>query len=232
VGRRAPFHIRLEVDPALAAAVRLGVLAAAPVRVGPPHAQLDRAIDAWARSARSAHAGRAPAEIRDLAPARALYRVFGVDPTRTRPSSEALLRRVLGEKPLPRILDAVDLSNLLALRFLLPIGLYDADAIRGSVRLCRAGTDAEYEGVRKRRVRLAGRPALADANGPFGNPTADSARTAVTVVTRRLWMVIFAPATLPRAVMESNLEIAADSVRTHLSEPATGIATEIVDAGA
>jgi len=158
--------------------------------------------------------------------------VFGVDPTRTRPSSEALLRRVLGEKPLPRILDAVDLSNLLALRFLLPIGLYDADAIRGSVRLCRAGTDAEYEGVRKRRVRLAGRPALADANGPFGNPTADSARTAVTVVTRRLWMVIFAPATLPRAVMESNLEIAADSVRTHLSEPATGIATEIVDAGA
>src|SRR5207247_2419780 len=43
--------------------------------------------------------------------ARKLYRKFGTDPTRTRPSSEALLRRVKKGEPLPRINSLVDVAN-------------------------------------------------------------------------------------------------------------------------
>jgi DNA/RNA-binding domain of Phe-tRNA-synthetase-like protein len=207
--------------------VRLGTLVAAPVRVGPPTPALDREIEACARELVAVHAGRAPSDIPALAPARELYRTFGVDPTRTRPSSEALLRRVLAGKPLPRISDAVDLGNLLALRFLLPIGLYDADAIAGDVRLARGGPGTEYAGARKERVHLDGRPALFDDLGPFGNPTADSARTAVRTETRRLWMVVFAPASVPRDVMQRDLDRAEHAFRRHLSEPTTEIVTGI-----
>jgi DNA/RNA-binding domain of Phe-tRNA-synthetase-like protein len=222
--------LRIELDPEFRSSVRLGVVEASPVRVGPPTEALDREMEAQASALRDTHAGRAPGEIAELAPARKLYRTFGVDPTRTRPSSEALLRRALTGKPLPRILDAVDLSNLLALRFLVPIGLYDADAIRGTARLRRGDASAEYEGVRKDRVRLGGRPALFDELGPFGNPTADSARTAVHATTRRLALVIFTPADLARSTLAGHLRTAADAVRRHLGEARTEVAIEIAGA--
>ena len=54
----------------------------------------------------------------------------------------------------------------------------------------------EYAGIRKDAVHLAGRLTLADAAGPFGNPTSDSARTMVTTATTRALVVVFAPAGL------------------------------------
>ena len=51
-----------------------------------------------------------------------------------------------------------------------------------------------YEGIRKDRVNVSGRLTLADASGPFGNPTSDSARTMVTVETTSVLFVIYAPA--------------------------------------
>ncbi len=165
---------------------------------GPSSTELEREIERTCASMRERHAGRKPSEIAELAPARTLYKSFGIDPTRTRPSSESLLRRVLKGESLPRISSAVDLSNLLALRFLLPIGLYDTAAIAGRVVL-RAGTPGEsYAGIRKSEVHLAGRPVLADETGPFGNPTSDSARTCVTTSTSALLLVVFAPTTLER----------------------------------
>jgi len=97
----------------------------------------------------SAHAGQSPGAIPGLAAARELYRAFGIDPTHTRPSSEALLRRVLQGKGLPRILNAVDLCNLCSLRFLLPIGLYDAASVAPPVALRRGRPGETYAGIRK-----------------------------------------------------------------------------------
>ena len=136
-----------------------------------------------------------------------------------------LLRRVLQGKALPRILSAVDLSNLLSLRFLLPLGLYDADKIEGAVTLRRGKAGESYPGIRKEEVHLEGRPVLADEEGPFGNPTSDSLRTCVTAATRSLWMVIFAPASSPRAPLEGYVRHARDTCARHLAPPGTNVAT-------
>jgi DNA/RNA-binding domain of Phe-tRNA-synthetase-like protein len=71
--------------------------------------------------------------------------------------------------------------------------LYDRERISGAVEL-RLGRDGEeYAGIRKEVVHLAGRLTLADAEGAFGNPTSDSARTMVTLQTRQALFVVFTP---------------------------------------
>ena len=131
-----------------------------------------------------------PAEI---AAVRAMYKRVGLDPTKTRPSSEALLRRVRKGDALPRINSLVDVCNWCSLEFQLPYGLYDAAQVEGDIEL-RLGREGEsYPGIRKDDVHVAGRLTLADARGPFGNPTSDSARTMVTTQTVSAVVVIFAP---------------------------------------
>jgi DNA/RNA-binding domain of Phe-tRNA-synthetase-like protein len=121
-----------------------------------------------------------------------MYKRVGIDPTKTRPSSEALLRRVRKGDPLPRINSMVDVCNWCSFEFQLPYGLYDAARIQGDVTL-RIGRDGEsYAGIRKDDVHVGGRIALVDAAGPFGNPTSDSARTMVTTATTRGLLVVFA----------------------------------------
>jgi DNA/RNA-binding domain of Phe-tRNA-synthetase-like protein len=112
-----------------------------------------------------------------------MYKRVGLDPTKTRPSSEALLRRVRKGDHLPRINSMVDVCNWCSLEFQLPYGLYDAANIDGDVELRIGRTGESYPGIRKDDVRVEGRIALADRVGPFGNPTSDSARTMVTTAT-------------------------------------------------
>jgi DNA/RNA-binding domain of Phe-tRNA-synthetase-like protein len=201
----------------VASRVRVGLVAASPVdvrRAGPE--LLDEQRRAVALAVERYGSG-GPASSEALRPARELYRAFGIDPTRTRPSSEALLRRVLKGEPLPRINSAVDVCNVLSVSFLLPIGLYDAGAIEGPVELRVGGEGESYVGIGKPEVHLAGRPVLADRRGAFGNPTSDSARTSVDTATTSLWMVVFGPASLPRAAMARNVEAARTAIELHLS---------------
>jgi DNA/RNA-binding domain of Phe-tRNA-synthetase-like protein len=221
-------HLAPEVRPML----RLGILVADPVSVGPSSEQLGEELEGVARSLRAAYAGAAPSEIPPLAPARELYRSFGVDPTRTRPSSEALVRRALQGRPLPRLLNAVDVSNLCSMAFFLPIGLYDAGKLRGAITVRRGLPGESYPGIRKGEVHLEGRPVLADRDGPFGNPTSDSLRAAVAETTRSLLMVVFAPAGYPTARLESHLGFARERMERYLggSHGTPAIATAILPA--
>ena len=143
---------------------------------------------------------------------RNLYRRFGIDPTKTRPSSEALLRRVRRGQPWPAINSLVDVCNACSLAAQLPFGLYDAARIAGDIVLRRGCPGEEYEGIRKAMVHLAGRPALFDDVGPFGNPTSDSARTMVTTRTARALVVVFAP-----------LEIGRDAISDVLTQTAARV---------
>jgi DNA/RNA-binding domain of Phe-tRNA-synthetase-like protein len=155
-------------------------------------ARLDRTLTEAEAAARG-HAGFGgqPDEVRTM------YKRIGLDPTKTRPSSEALLRRVRKGQPLPRINSMVDVCNWCSLEFQLPYGLYDAAHIEGGVVELRLGRDGEsYAGIRKDEVHVAGRITLADARGPFGNPTSDSARTMVTTATTRALVVVFAPSSV------------------------------------
>ncbi len=130
----------------------------------------------------------------EIAAVRTMYKRVGIDPTKTRPSSEALLRRVRKGDTLPRINSMVDVCNWCSLEFQLPYGLYDLAHVEGDAIAMRLGREGEpYAGIRKDEVHVAGRICMADARGPFGNPTSDSARTMVTAATQRALLVVFAP---------------------------------------
>jgi DNA/RNA-binding domain of Phe-tRNA-synthetase-like protein len=143
-----------------------------------------------ARATQAARSG----DTGNVARARALYRRFGIDPTRVRPSSEALLRRLKKGEPLPRINSLVDVANALSIQLQVPVGLYDLGKVRGDELVVRLGVEDEgYTGIGKERVNLAGRICIADADGPCGNPTADSARTMITTDTERAAWIYFLP---------------------------------------
>ncbi len=207
---------RIEIAPDIAALVEVGVVEAAPVSVGAASPGLRKEIDELCARLSAAHAGKAPAEIEGLAAARALYRGFGMDPTSTRPSSEALLRRIVQGKPFPAVNSAVDVCNLCSVSFLLPIGLYDAGRIRGEIVLRRGVSGESYPGIRKDAVNVSGRPTLADQEGPFGNPSSDSLRTSVSDATAAIVMVIFAPAEYEKARLHAHEAFARAAIERHL----------------
>jgi DNA/RNA-binding domain of Phe-tRNA-synthetase-like protein len=173
-------------DPALASIVRPAVL----WFEGATVVERDHRMDAPLAAAEAAVRINPPIETTAV---RTMYKRVGIDPTKTRPSSEALLRRVRKGDTLPRINSMVDVCNWCSFEFQLPYGLYDAAQIQGDVTL-RIGREGEsYPGIRKDAVHVGGRIALVDAVGPFGNPTSDSARTMVTTATTRALLVVFAP---------------------------------------
>jgi DNA/RNA-binding domain of Phe-tRNA-synthetase-like protein len=180
-------QVLLAID--LAPIVAPGVLTFDDVRVLARDERMDPAIaetEARVRAAADLNA--------DIGQVRTMYKRLGIDPTKVRPSSEALLRRVRKGDPLPRINSIVDISNWSSLETQLPFGLYDLDHIEGTSVTVRVGMEGEgYEGIRKDRVNVDGRLTLADATGAFGNPTSDSARTMVTVDATRVMFVIFCP---------------------------------------
>jgi DNA/RNA-binding domain of Phe-tRNA-synthetase-like protein len=129
---------------------------------------------------------------------RTIFHQTGVDPTRYRPSSEALLRRVLKGKGLYFINSVVDVVNYFSLKMLLPMGVFDADCLKPPFEF-RAGRDGEtYQGVGRDVLNLSGFPLLADSEGPFGSAVSDSVRTRVTAsTTRLLWVTFVAPGVSP-----------------------------------
>ena len=188
-----PEGVQMAVDESLLGTLALGLLEAENVQLDTLPTTFEEERDRTVQRLIGSYAGRQPTDIPGVAEARSLFHKLDLDPTKTRPSSEALLRRVLQGKGLPRVNPAVDVCNLCSLEHQIPLGLYDRDQIRGNVRV-RVGRDSEgYPGIRKQRVNLSGRLLLSDEDGAFGAPTSDSLRTAVTGETRNLVVVLFCP---------------------------------------
>ena len=145
-----------------------------------------------ARTTQAARSG----SVGDPARARALYRKFGLDPTKVRPSSEALLRRLKKGDAMPRVNSLVDVANAMSIQLQVPVGLYDLDKAVGDALTIRLGRDGEsYTGIRKDLVNVAGRLCVADAAGACGNPSSDSERTMITMATERAAWIYFLPVT-------------------------------------
>jgi DNA/RNA-binding domain of Phe-tRNA-synthetase-like protein len=133
---------------------------------------------------------RAVLEAPAILATRAGYKALGKDPARYRGSAEALLRRLLAAKGMPRINNVVDVINLVSVESRLPIGLYDLARVEGAIEF-RAGRAGEtYKGIGKYDLNLQGLPLFADAKGPHGSPTSDSERTMVTANTKQVLAII------------------------------------------
>lgn len=203
--------LEISIDATLAGKARLGVLVLEDVRVREGDPALVAEVDGYCEELRARYGGGKSAEIPGAEDARTLYKALGLDPTKTRPSSEALARRALKGEALYRINTLVDALNLCSLRAQLPFGLYDLERVEGSVVLRKGRAGESYEGIRKAAVNVEDRPTLADARGAFGNPTSDSARTCITLAARRVLVTIYAPAGYASARLERVLD---DTERT------------------
>lgn len=128
-----------------------------------------------------------------VAELRRLFRAAGTDPTRYRPSSEALLRRLLKGSELPAINPLVDLNNCLSAELPAPCCVMDVGALEPPYAL-RAGQEGESYESFKGPFRLEGRPLLVDGRGPCDAPITGSERVKVTEETERAWLVVYLPA--------------------------------------
>ena len=127
-----------------------------------------------------------------IAGVRAAFKAIGKDPSRYRPSSEALTRRVLSGKGLYSVNNVVDCGNLVSLMTGVPVGCYDAAWLKGDTVALRVGQPGEtYEGIGRGDINLECLPVLADEEGAFGTPFSDSARTAVTEKTHDLKFILY-----------------------------------------
>jgi len=199
-------ELDFSLDPALVGRLRVGLLTIDGVAVREADSALHAAVDAECASLRARYGEGKSSEVPGTADARTLYKALGIDPTKTRPSNEALLRRALKGESLYRINTLVDALNLVSLREQLPFGLYDLDRVRPPVTLRFGASGEAYEGIRKGPVHVEGRPVLVDAEGPFGNPTSDSLRTSITLATTRCLVVAYAPAGCSSARLDGVLD--------------------------
>jgi DNA/RNA-binding domain of Phe-tRNA-synthetase-like protein len=207
--------LSLKVEESLRGVLALGLLEAESLRSGPLPPEFETERERLTARLATHYSGKQPADIPGVSETRALFHQLDIDPTKTRPSSEALLRRVLQGKGLPRVNPAVDVCNLCSLEHQLPFGLYDRDQVRGAIHV-RVGREGEgYGGIRKQRVNLSGRLLLADDDGPFGAPTSDSSRTSVTAETHNLLVVVFCPLDRAGQHLSTALEHVSELITRH-----------------
>jgi DNA/RNA-binding domain of Phe-tRNA-synthetase-like protein len=123
---------------------------------------------------------------------RKLFRAAGCDPTRYRPSSESLLRRVLKGEELPALHPLVDINNCLSVELAVPCCVMHEGSFTPPLVL-RAGREGEgYESLRGP-FNLAGKPVLADASGPLDTPITGNEKVKVIPETKIAWLVAYLP---------------------------------------
>ncbi len=128
-----------------------------------------------------------------IAGLRRLFKAAGCDPTRYRPSSEALLRRLLKGEAMPVISPLVDLNNCLSASLAVPCCVMAEETVSPPY-VFRAGQPGErYESLRGP-FNLEGKPLLVDAHGPCDVPITGNTRVKVTPETKRAWLVAYLPA--------------------------------------
>lgn len=169
----------------------LGILHYSGASVSDSPKMLQGRINYFVEGLRLEHDVSKLTEIEGIREWRAAFKQAGIDPSRYRPSSEALLRRLLQGNAFFWINSAVDINNFFSVHHALPFGIYDQDQLVGDVVFRIGRADDIYEGLNGREVNMEGKLLLADENGAFGSPIVDSKRTSVTESSRNLMQVIF-----------------------------------------
>ncbi len=169
----------------------VGCAVLADIRNTETNAELWQEIDAFIADYRSLYTIDSIKEMPSIEATRTAYRRCGKDPSRYRPSGEALVRRTLQGKDLYRVSTVVDLINLASIAYGYSIGGFDADRIQGDTLTLGIGREGEpYEGIGRGPLNIAGLPVFRDAIGGIGTPTSDHERTKLTLESRRLLAIV------------------------------------------
>ena len=154
-------------------------------------AKLWKEIDLSVSQCREQYTTESLKQIPSIEATRATYRKLGKDPSRYRPSGEALVRRVLQGKDLYQINTAVDLINLASIEYGYSIGGFDYSKIEGdTLRLGVGKKDEPYEGIGRGMLNIEGLPVYRDNIGGIGTPTSDHERTSLSLDTTLLLAIV------------------------------------------
>ncbi len=204
--------------------VKLGTVEADALRVAPADEALAREMHEVCERLRSKLTVEQVAGLDSIRAVRGMFRAWGVDPSKYRPSSEALLRRVAQGKGLYRLSNVVDIVNLCSVETGWPYGCYDAGKLAPPITLRHGQPGETYERIGRAMWHLHGHPVLADQQGPFGSPMSDSTRTMITEETQSLLLTVFAPLESSNEKLQGALERFASLLSRHASAQATRVA--------
>ncbi|MFH1394141.1 MAG: phenylalanine--tRNA ligase beta subunit-related protein [Candidatus Micrarchaeota archaeon] len=137
---------------------------------------------------------------------RKLFSTVGLDPTKDRASSEALIRRIVSGKGIERINTVVDTNNVISMTTGYPCGVYDAANVKGIIRLHIGKEGGKYIGIGGKDMSTDDRLLTKDDISIFGGPTADSMRTAIHAGTSRVLMLIYSPPGVPEKMLRDTME--------------------------
>ncbi|MCA1321394.1 hypothetical protein LC085_15930 [Bacillus tianshenii] len=122
---------------------------------------------------------------------RSVFKHTGTDPSRYRPSVEALYRRIKKGQFLDPFNSAVDLNNFFSLKYEIPLGIYDSTKIDGDIYFTIGKEESSYEGLNGREINLKNMIHTKDTSGSFGSPFVDSKRTAISESTTSAVHIIY-----------------------------------------
>jgi DNA/RNA-binding domain of Phe-tRNA-synthetase-like protein len=164
---------------------------------------------------------------------RDFYWKLGIDPTKTRPSGEALLRRVLHGDELPRISAVVDAYNLASTKTILPISGFDVDLLNQPfhVRFAKNGETFTGIGMDKPITLTEQMLVLADQKQVlYIYPYRDTDLTKITMRTRNAMIIVYGVPGIDEQVLKEAAETTLDYIRL-VSQGKTGT-TKVFSASA
>jgi DNA/RNA-binding domain of Phe-tRNA-synthetase-like protein len=127
---------------------------------------------------------------------RTMFKQFGTDPSKYRPSVEALYRRVKKGNVLMTDNSAIDINNFFSMQYEIPLGIYNMDAIESPISITIGDSSSQYDALNGRVVNMEGKLVTSDRRGPFGSPIVDSKRTMITTDTTRALHIIYFTASI------------------------------------
>ena len=164
---------------------------------------------------------------------RDFYWKLGIDPTKTRPSGEALLRRLLHGDELPRISAVVDAYNLASTKTILPISGFDVDLLNQPfhVRFAKNGETFTGIGMDKPITLTEQMLVLADQKQVLCiYPYRDTDLTKITMQTRNAMIIVYGVPGIDEQVLKEAAETTLDYIRL-VSQGKTGT-TKVFSASA
>jgi DNA/RNA-binding domain of Phe-tRNA-synthetase-like protein len=138
-----------------------------------------------------------------------------VDPTKTRPAAEALIRRVLGGRPLPRINTVVDAYNLSSMITLIALAAFDTDRINGNMIMRFADKDEEFLGIGmgKPMILAGGEVLIADESRLLAiYPHRDADYSKITIQTKNIVIISCGVPGIPQDKLKESISEAYDII--------------------
>lgn len=124
--------------------LRAGIIRVVDLRNQASPVELQQRFVAEQRAVLERSASLAPGDIPSLNAWRSAFRTFGVDPTKYRSAAEALLRRLAKKGDIPSINALVDLSNMISIRYHLPMAAFDLRSAAGGITVCFANGSEHF----------------------------------------------------------------------------------------